>query len=95
MRIATDLEGNSAKATRIELVEREASVTATAPVETVKDGFGFISYVPEGTREMNLFFHLSNVVDDSTPAPGDVVSFELGRNPKSQKFQALNVKMIR
>lgn len=94
-RVGANVEGQNFKAVRIKILEREPVVLATAPVETVKDKFGFISYVPEGSNEANLFFHFTNIVDDSIPAKNDIVSFEVGRNPKNAKYQAINVKMVK
>jgi cold shock CspA family protein len=94
-RVGASVEGQNFKAVRIKVLEREPTVAATATVDAIKEGFGFINFIPEGSGEPNLFFHFSSIVDDSGPEPGDTVSFEVGRNPKNARFQAVNVKTVK
>lgn len=93
-RVATDVDSGSFRAVRIKVAERDGPPMATGTVEALKDGFGFLDYVPEGD-EAGIFFHFSNVVDNTVLALGDTVSFDLSRNPKSQKYQAINVKLVK
>lgn len=62
-------------------------------VESLKGGYGFIDYrVSES--ETNLYFHSSNVVDNTQLNPGDSVDFEMTFNSSRQKHTAVNVRLL-
>ncbi|XP_065221818.1 cold shock domain-containing protein E1 isoform X1 [Planococcus citri] len=63
-----------------------------ATVESMKDQFGFLSYVVEEGRK--LFFHASQVKDKTPLQPGDLVEFVLVTNQRSGKSSAYNVSKI-
>jgi CspA family cold shock protein len=54
-------------------------------------GFGFIA--PDGGGD-DVFVHVSELEKSgiSSLAPGDKVTFEVGRDPKSGKMRATNVR---
>ncbi|KAK1152295.1 cold shock domain-containing protein E1 isoform X13 [Acipenser oxyrinchus oxyrinchus] len=63
-----------------------------APVECVKDQFGFISYeVGDGKK---LFFHVKEVQDGVELQAGDEVEFSVVLNQRTGKCSACNVRRV-
>ncbi|XP_065063770.1 cold shock domain-containing protein E1-like [Rhopilema esculentum] len=62
-------------------------------VESVKGQYGFISY--EGENCKNLFFHISEVVDEETDLQaGDSVEFVIVKSHKNAKQSAIQIRKI-
>jgi predicted nucleic acid-binding protein len=92
-RLATDVETSTLRAVKIEKIGREAAIVAEATIEALKESFGFLNFQVE--EESTLFFHFHNRLDDVELGLGDTLSFEVARNPKSGKLQAINVRFVR
>ena len=64
-------------------------MTAQAPVDTIKNNYGFINF-DAGEDGKKLFFHISEFKegDPSDLKPGDWVEFSVIRNQRNNKYSA-------
>lgn len=63
-------------------------------IDCVKGNFGFLSYESNGETKSNIFFHMSEVKNNSNLQPGDIVEFVILQSQRNGKYSACNVVKI-
>jgi cold shock CspA family protein len=78
-------------------VQKVVSEVAQGKIGTIKNNFGFITTPAYDKGRSDIFFHFDGLVEPASvymPKAGDVVEFEIGKNPQRGTVAAVKVRLV-